>query len=221
MHDLQPYSAALQALQDKYGQPRQLVQSELGALLSTPALKMGDANAFALSVQSLVGMLRTLEGQNGYELMCGSHVDRLLSKMLLALRDSFVEYCLIYKILKMGSDKIYTLPDLATWLQIKSQANRTSSRAAALFQSDPHRPVKKDQGPTPYKEWSTPVLLMFEGKLVSAPMRSKAKLTLYCPHCDNQDHYLNSCDEFKKLNTSQIVRLRRARGVGNVVVPTK
>ncbi|GAA6089522.1 uncharacterized protein LOC113069086 [Tachysurus ichikawai] len=84
MYHPQPYSAALQALQDKYGQPRQLVQSELGAILNTPPLRVGDANAFdsfALSVQSLVGMLRTLEGQNGCELLCGSHVDHLLSKL--------------------------------------------------------------------------------------------------------------------------------------------
>lgn len=32
MHDPRPYTSALQALQDKYGQPRQLVQSELGAI---------------------------------------------------------------------------------------------------------------------------------------------------------------------------------------------
>ncbi len=86
----QPYTAALQALQEKYGQPRQLVQSELGAIMSTPPLKVGDSNAFdsfALSVQSLVGMLRTLEGQNGYELMCGSHVDCLLGKLPPAYRD--------------------------------------------------------------------------------------------------------------------------------------
>lgn len=39
------------------------------SILNAPALKMGDAfDSFALFVQSLVGMLRTLEGQNGYEL---------------------------------------------------------------------------------------------------------------------------------------------------------
>lgn len=60
-----PYTAALQALQDKYGQPRQLVQSELGAILNSYTIKSGDAEAFeslALSDQSLVGMLSTLEG---------------------------------------------------------------------------------------------------------------------------------------------------------------
>ncbi len=111
MHHAQPYTASLQALQEKYGQPRQLVQSELGAIMSTPPLKMGDFNAFdsfALSVQSLVGMLRTLTGQNVYELMCGSHVDCLLAKLPPAYRDSFVEYCLSHGIL----DRTYTLPDL-------------------------------------------------------------------------------------------------------------
>lgn len=94
MHDLRPYTTAMQALQDKYGQPRQLVQSELGAILNAPALKFGGAEAFyafALSIQSLVGMLRTLEGQNGYELRCGPHVDQLLSKMPPSYRDGFLE----------------------------------------------------------------------------------------------------------------------------------
>uniref|UniRef100_A0AAV2MHW6 Uncharacterized protein n=1 Tax=Knipowitschia caucasica TaxID=637954 RepID=A0AAV2MHW6_KNICA len=74
-------------------QIRQLVQSELGSILNSPAIKSGDAEAFdsfALSVQSLVGMLRTLEGTVGYELRCGSHVDRLLSKMSPVHRDGFV-----------------------------------------------------------------------------------------------------------------------------------
>lgn len=80
---------------------------------------MGDANAFdsfAFSVQSLVGILRTLEGQNGYELHCGSHVDCLLSKMPPTYRDDFVEYCLRFGILQTGTDRTYTLQDLAAWL---------------------------------------------------------------------------------------------------------
>ncbi len=135
MHHVQPYNASLQVLQEKYGQSRQLVQSELGAIMSAPPLKMGDFNAFdsfALSVQSLVGMLRTLEGQNGYELMCGSHVDRLLAKLPPAYRDSFVEYCLSHGILQTSKDRTYTLPDLEAWLQTKSQAKHFSSRAAAV-----------------------------------------------------------------------------------------
>ncbi|XP_073789840.1 uncharacterized protein [Danio rerio] len=212
MYHSHPYSAALQALQDKYGQPRQLVQSELGAIMNSPPLRLGDANAFdsfALSVQSLVGMLRTLEGQNGYELMCGSHVDRLLSKLPPAYRDSFVEYCLSRGILQTGTDRTYTLPDLATWLEIKSQAKRISNRAAALFPSDLAKPQGK---PTTYsrpKERFTPVLLTSERSINrpdTAAQRSstKVKPRPYCPHCDSRDHYLNACEQFKKLTTAQV-----------------
>ncbi|XP_046577406.1 uncharacterized protein LOC124285249 [Haliotis rubra] len=46
MHDKRPFTTTLQALKERYGQPRQLVQSELGALMGTPVLKYGDLDAF-------------------------------------------------------------------------------------------------------------------------------------------------------------------------------
>ncbi len=211
MYHLQPYTAALQALQDKYGQPRQLIQSELGAILSTPPLKLGDANAFdsfALSVQSLNGMLRTLEGQTGYELLCGSHVDRLLSKLPPAYRDIFVEYCLSRGILQTGTDKTYTLPDFADWLQNKSQANRISSRAAAMFQSETLKTPGRAREAPYSREQPRPVLLTRESVAKtpgSTAPKSSSKPQPNCPHCDNRDHYLNYCEAFKKLTTSQIV----------------
>ncbi|KAL4008256.1 hypothetical protein ACER0C_002108 [Sarotherodon galilaeus] len=137
MHDPLPYTTTLQTLQDKYGQPRQLVQSELGSILNSPQIRVGDPEAFdnfALDVQALVGMLRSLEGENGYELRCGSHVDKLLSKLPASYRDGFIEYNLSRGILRTGTDKTYTLPDFSAWLQVKSQAKRISSRAADMFQ---------------------------------------------------------------------------------------
>ncbi|XP_067660546.1 uncharacterized protein [Haliotis asinina] len=65
MYAPQPYSEAFEALKNKYGQPRQLVQGELGAILSMPFVKFGDNEAFenfALAVHSLVGMLKSLDG---------------------------------------------------------------------------------------------------------------------------------------------------------------
>lgn len=62
MHDPRPYTTAMQALHEKYVQPRQLVQSKLGDIFNPPDIKFGDSEAFdlfGLSVQSLVGMLRT------------------------------------------------------------------------------------------------------------------------------------------------------------------
>ncbi len=112
MYDPRPYKTALKVLQNKYGQSRQLVQSELGVILNTPAVKFSDAEAFDsffLSIQTLVGMLRTLEGPNGYELHCGSRVDRLLSKMPPSYRDGFVEYCFSRGILQTGTDTLHYL----------------------------------------------------------------------------------------------------------------
>lgn len=120
MHDLRPYTMAMQALQNKYGQPCHLLQSELGAILNAPALKFEDSEAFdvfALSIQSLVGMLKTLKGQNSYELRCGYHVGRLL--MPPSYHDGFVEHCLNQGILRTGSDQTYTLLDLVHHLRFQ------------------------------------------------------------------------------------------------------
>ncbi|XP_025763702.1 uncharacterized protein LOC109202593 [Oreochromis niloticus] len=214
MHDPTPYTTAMHALQDKYGQPRQLVQSELGIILNAPAIKFGDAeafDAFALSIQSLVGMLRTLEGQNGFELRCGSHVDRLLSKMPPSYRDGFVEHCLNQGILRTGTDQTYTLPDLSSWLQMKSQAKRIAGRAASLYSPEAYKPTKKDQRlPNKPKEKSTAFFLTSreipssEGSSVRPKSSSRPKP--YCPRCENKEHFLNACVEFKKLTTDQMVR---------------
>ncbi len=112
MYDPRPYTRVMRALQQHYGQPRQLVQGVIGNILSTPPLKPGDAQGFedfALSVDSLVGLLNTLKGSSRTELMCGSHVDRLLTKLPSFYRDSFVEYCMTKGILQNETDRTYTL----------------------------------------------------------------------------------------------------------------
>lgn len=45
----------------------------------------------------------------------------------LSFGDGFIEHCLNRGVLRTGSDMIYTLPDLAAWLQMKSQVKRLSS----------------------------------------------------------------------------------------------
>ncbi|KAI7812768.1 hypothetical protein IRJ41_008898 [Triplophysa rosa] len=199
MHDPLPYTAALQSLQDKYGQPRQLVQCELGAILNAPAIKFRDAEAFddfAMSIHSLVGMLRTLEGPNGYELRCGSHVDRLLSKMQPSYRDSFVKYCFSHGILQTGTDRTYTLLEFSAW-------------AAALYHSDVSRTTKKDlHMPSRPKDRSTSILYSANSSSsVQGEVRVKLpKFQPYCPYCSSKDHFLNSCSTFKLLNMEQIMK---------------
>lgn len=123
MYDPMPYTQAMQALQQQYGQPRQLVQGEISNILCTPPLKQGYAQGFedfGLSVSTLVGLLNTLEGFSRTELMCGSHVDRLLTKLPSCYRDSFAEYCMIKGIPQNGTDRTYTLSEFVEWLEKKN-----------------------------------------------------------------------------------------------------
>lgn len=60
--------------------PGQQVQRELAALHDNQALRLGDATAFkmlAATLQILVGLMRTLEGQDSNQLYCSCHVYRL------------------------------------------------------------------------------------------------------------------------------------------------
>lgn len=196
MHAPEPYTRALQDLQVKYGQPRQLVQSDLSSILTSPPIKYGDAEAFdnfSLSVHSLVGMLKTLEGPNEYKLKYGSHVDRLLSKMPASYRDSFVEYCLTRGILQTSTDKTYALPDLAAGLHMKSQAKRIASRAADLYPESAPNPRKKEQSTTTrFKEKTTTIYLnknqgliarIVTQRITSSALAPNTKLSLLTRRC--------------------------------------
>ncbi|KAK7944426.1 hypothetical protein WMY93_000154 [Mugilogobius chulae] len=111
-----PYTSAMLALQQRYGQPRQLVQGELKAILNSPPIRAGDYQGiedFAAAVGTLVGMLSSMQGSSSSELHCGSHVDTLLTKLPPHFRDSFAEHCFNRGIIQSGSDRTYTLPDLA------------------------------------------------------------------------------------------------------------
>ncbi|XP_022540035.2 uncharacterized protein LOC111195821 [Astyanax mexicanus] len=221
MYDPTPYTTALHALQEKYGQPRQLVQSELGTILNAPLLRMGDTEGFdnfALAVHALVGMLRSLEGDNGYELKCGSHVDRLLSKLPANYRDGFVEYCFSHGILQTGTDRTYTLPEFSAWLQLKSKAKRISSRAAELFH-EPVIPMKKVQrnqrlASTIYYGAEHSVARDSTPSSINkgAFMKGKDKPKPYCPYCNTREHYLSVCAKFKSLNPSQISEWLKDKG---------
>lgn len=63
VHTPQPYTQAIRALDECYGQPRPLALKELRAILDMPALCPGDGQTldqFSLSVQALVGLLQSM-----------------------------------------------------------------------------------------------------------------------------------------------------------------
>ncbi|XP_038071933.1 uncharacterized protein LOC119740637 [Patiria miniata] len=207
MYTRQPYTEALAALTDRYGQPRQLVQCEIAAIMATPAIKYGDTEAFeefSLDVLSLVGMLQSLEGPDGIELRCGSHVDRLLSKVAPSHRTSFMEHCLKEGILKSNCSQTYTLPQFASWLRRKSQSHSFASRAVSGHTLSNPRPQRYQEQRISRKDTPTAVLM-------TVP-KPKYKPQPYCPFCDNKEHYLGGCPQLKKLNTDQIVSWIQDKG---------
>lgn len=212
-----PYTSAMQALEQRYGQPRQLIQSELRAILNAPAIRPGDAQGFedfAAAVNTLVGMLNTMEGPSRYELQCGSHVDTLLTKLPVSYRDSFIEYCLNQHIIVSGSSRTYTLPEFAEWLERKSQAIQISRRVTWPVQPEPFR---REQKFLPHSKAKSATILTGSeqpqainlpsssstGSKMAATARKQDRFKPFCSFCNNHEHYLNACAAFCRLNHTQ------------------
>ncbi|XP_067654470.1 uncharacterized protein [Haliotis asinina] len=223
----QPYSEAFEALKNKYGQPRQLVQGELGAISSMPFVTFGDNEAFenfALAVHSLVGMLKSLDGESCAELQCGSHVDKLLSKLPVSLRDSFIEHCIKTGVIGEHSSQTYTLSQFSYWLQIKSLSgqvtssyhnddNRSGSGNKPLNIGRFRRVPPRRNEPTMMTSFHTrsdsrnPSTRAPTSSTVSTDeTKMMTNFRAYCPYCSSSEHYLNSCKEFEKLSLDEIVR---------------
>ena len=215
MHASTPYTSALAALKAKYGQPRQLVQSEIASILHSPPVGLGDSNAFqdfALSVHSLIGMLRSVEGADGSELRCGSHVDRLLTKLPIQNRDSFIEHCLLRGILREGSEQTYTLEDFSAWLQVKARAKSIAQQASGLTPMERREPVQKNLG---RRAAPTTMYLSNTATVESQPdvqqscgrgtiIHGKPKFQPFCPYCNNKEHFLGTCPKVKEFSPSQL-----------------
>lgn len=85
--------------------------------MDAPDVRPGDPEAFerfALQVQALVGLLKSLGPDGDAELRCGSHVVRLLSKLPPDLRAAFRRQMLL------SQASSFTLPEFSKWLQAES-----------------------------------------------------------------------------------------------------
>jgi len=112
-----PFTDTMSALCDQYGQPHQLALRRIASVLDSPDVRRGDIPAFqrfALQVQSLVGLLRTLRRDGELELSCGSHVARILSKLPPEQRAEF--RCHMFR--QPGSTP--NLVDLSNWLSYET-----------------------------------------------------------------------------------------------------
>lgn len=217
-HHAQPYTASMQALQREYGQPHQLAQGEIAAILNSPDVRAGDSKAFqsfALRVDLLVGMLTSLEGPQGLELMSTGHVDRLLSKLPRHLRDSFIEHLQVRGRLQTQSLNPYNLRDLAEWLKVKAEAQRLSAKMCQRNQTERPLMAKREKIAAVPKQRVQPVTIYHGSNttqaeselptaLTSPNLQSKKVKVRICLFCKSNDHYLSQCPTIMTQTVDQI-----------------
>ncbi|KAL1266975.1 hypothetical protein QQF64_002650 [Cirrhinus molitorella] len=141
LHSPTPYRDTMMALNERFGQPHQVALKRIATILDSPDISRNDPSAFekfSLQVQSLVGLLKTLGREGSIELLCGSHVARLLSKLPPERRADFRRHMLY----QPGTT--YSLIDLADWLKHESlcqgydeQTMRKDSRPKPEFRTAP------------------------------------------------------------------------------------
>jgi len=213
-HDPFPYTAAMYALQLQYGQPHQLAQSEIAAILTTPDVRSGDARtfqSFALRVHLLVSMLLSLEGPQGMELNCCSHVDRLLGKLPKYHRDGFIEYLQLQGKLNTTSLNPYNLQDLNGWLQGKAQQQRLSNRLVQRYQHE--KPANDGRERIPFKGKGQSIAVYHGVEPIQPNTRSKPtsasgkkSFNVNCLFCDSKEHYISRCPSIKVQSTAELHR---------------
>ncbi|KAL0151615.1 hypothetical protein M9458_051478 [Cirrhinus mrigala] len=220
-HHPAPYSAAMTALQRQYGQPHQLAQSEVAALMNSPDIKAGDSKAFqsfALNVDLLVGMLTSLEGPHGRELTCTGHVDRLLSKLPKHYRDGFIEHLQLRGRLSTDSLNPYNLHDLTEWLKVKAEAQRLSSKMAQRYHTE-KAPAPRRERPATLKPQTRPISVYHgsnqPGKFKEVqPIQTEAstnqqtakRTKRLCLFCHSEEHYLSQCNEIMEFPPERLIK---------------
>nr|XP_013768807.1 PREDICTED: uncharacterized protein LOC106456350 [Pundamilia nyererei] len=197
-HSRHTYTNTMDALNQEYGQQHQLALQRIADLMDGPPVMSGDTKTFrmfALKVGSLVSMLAQLGRKGIVELEFGSHVSRLLEKLLHDLRSSFRRY------IHLQTIPIPTLTDFSHWLEYELQVQVdmawfSSKRATFLMAED----RRKFTGKT------TTILLNTEPQESgAAPTVAAAKHNgkKYCPYCNSVDHSLNNCSNFRQLHKAQ------------------
>lgn len=204
----------MQALQLQYGQPHQLAQSEIAAILTAPDVKSGDARTFqnfTLRVHFLVSMLLSLEGPQGMELNCCSHVDRLLSKLPKYHRDGFMDYLQHQGKLNTMCLNPYNLQDLNGWLQGKAQQQRLSNRLAQRYQLE--KPAGYGKEKILFKGKGQSVTVYHGAEPIQSSTSSKSTSSggkkpfkVHCLFCDSKEHYISQCPNIKEQSTADLDR---------------
>ncbi|KAI3370766.1 hypothetical protein L3Q82_007111 [Scortum barcoo] len=191
------------ALNDRFGQPHQIALRRIAAVVDAPDIRRGDIAAFekfALQVQSLVGMLKTLGSEGEAELKCGSHVARLLSKLPPEQRAEF-RRCMFHR-----GTQTHTLPDLSEWLKYESWCQDSEGQLALRGRRE--KPAPRPEG----RQSNRPITVIHGGKDADETPEVRAsgssfkgsKSKPFCPFCNNGEHYLSQCPAVSGLTKDQL-----------------
>lgn len=198
-----PFSDTMDALNDKFGQPHQIALRRIAAVMDSPDVRRGDIAAFerfALQIQSLVGMLRTLGPEGAVELQCGSHVARLLSKLPPEQRAEF-RRCMFHQ-----GTRTHTLTDLSEWLKYESWCQDSEGQLAVIGAREKtvSRPeVRQGKRSTTVLHGGQEVVKHSDGPMPGSSFKGN-KSKPYCPFCNNEEHYLSQCIAVSKLTKEQL-----------------
>ncbi len=202
-----PYTETMAALTEKFGKPHQLALSKIARVMDAPDVRPGDPEAFerfALQIQALVGLLKSLGPEGDAELKCGSHVVRLLTKLPPDLRAAFRRQML------PSQATSFTLPEFSKWLQAESWCQ--SSDVVGNIQTKGWPKQRTDK----HKEQRSRQATVLHGagslatNTTSSPIKpatlsdNKVKGKAFCPYCEKADHFLSQCINFQQLTTEQV-----------------
>lgn len=204
-NDPRPYSMALFALQQKYGQPHQLVLREIKAILALPRVRPGDSRAFssfALKVRALVGMLQSSgQDQVKSELSCASHVQQLLSKLPTEHVTNFARYA--RTILKGQS---YNLISFSAWLQEEAECQAMADQVSDFpkpFLSKPQPKTSINTRTVLYGVNSNSVVPRSINKQPQNVRDGEWSSKYSCAYCSSRDHFIGLCPSFKSLEDTR------------------
>ncbi|KAA8591960.1 hypothetical protein FQN60_017334 [Etheostoma spectabile] len=206
-----PYSNTMAALNERYGQPHKLALKKIAQVMDSSDIRRGDTEAFerfALQIRALVGMLNTLGPQGEAELRCGSHVERLLSKIPAEMRSEFRR--------RMGHrpGTVFTLVDLSEWLHYEAWCQSSEAQTSSKLQQrqgqrqDRKHEVKSTARSTTILHGTNEIVEnQISVAASSKPTQSAKKQAVFnafCPYCNKDDHYLSQCITFKAFSKDQM-----------------
>ncbi|XP_048880820.1 uncharacterized protein LOC125748572 [Brienomyrus brachyistius] len=195
------------ALDERFGKPHQLALKKIATVMDLPDVRRGDTSTFerfALQINALVNMLKTLGPEGEAELRCGSNVARLLTKLPPDMRANFRRHA--YK--PLGA--VHTLGDLAEWLQYEChcQGYDGLTKGTVVESSRDRRDRRREDKPpkrTATILHGTEEVMDKAAELVHTrpPKPKKPSSRSYCPYCDSPEHFLSQCSTFMTFTKEQ------------------